>query len=70
MEDANNLVGQFALLPSGDKVIVESVERDSSSALVRRIDGPLAGMPAVCVVSKLEPLGRATSEEFVSDPQR
>lgn len=56
MENSSNLVGQIVCLPGGVRVRIESIEGDPPSALVRRVDGPLAGQIAICNVSKLEPV--------------
>lgn len=56
MENDPNLIGRIASLPGGVRVRIESIEGDPPSATVRRIDGPMAGLVAICDVSKLEPL--------------
>ena len=56
MENGPNLIGQIVCLPGGVRVRIESVEGDPPSATVRRMEGPLAGLVAICDVSKLEPL--------------
>ncbi len=56
MQDTGDLKGQLCRLPDGQKVIVDSLEGVTASAVVLRIDGPRAGTPAVCLVSKLKPL--------------
>jgi nitrite reductase/ring-hydroxylating ferredoxin subunit len=45
---------QYARLPNGQRVIIESHEGDI--ATVRRIDGPGYGTLAVCPINKLKPL--------------
>ena len=57
MNITDDLTGQLARLPDGQKVIVESQEGVPASAAVRRIDGPRADTRAICAVSKLQPLG-------------
>jgi hypothetical protein len=54
MEDTNQLVGQFARLPDGQKVMIESQDGSPAWATVRRIGGQHDGTRAVCLVSKLE----------------
>jgi hypothetical protein len=54
MEDTNRLVGQFARLPDGQMVIIESQDGSPAWATVRRIGGQNDGTRAVCLVSKLE----------------
>jgi len=56
MDNAPDLIGQIVCLPGGVRVRVESIEGHPPSATVRRMDGPLAGLIAICDVSKLEPL--------------
>lgn len=56
MENGPDLIGQIVCLPGGVRVRIESIEGDPPSATVRRIDGPFAGLVAICDVSKLEPL--------------
>ncbi len=56
MESSPDLLGQIVYLPGGVKVKIESIEGDPPRAVVRRIDGPMAGMIAICNVSKLEPV--------------
>jgi hypothetical protein len=56
MENTPDLIGQIVCLPGGVRVRVESIEGDPPSAVVRRVDGPMAGRIAICNVSKLEPL--------------
>lgn len=56
MENGPDLIGQIVCLPGGGRVRIESIEGDPPSATVRRMDGPLAGLVAICDVSKLEPL--------------
>jgi hypothetical protein len=55
MEDEDDLTGQFARLPDGQKVIVESQDGSPAWATARRIGGQHDGLRAVCLVSKLEP---------------
>ena len=51
----NDLVGQFAWLPNGEAVIVESVEpSEPARAIVRRVAGQRAGTRAICLISGLE----------------
>jgi hypothetical protein len=51
----NDLEGEFALLPNGEAVIIESIEAsDPATAIVRRIWGERAGTRAICAVSGLE----------------
>jgi len=54
MKDEDDLTGQFARLPDGQKVIVESQDGSPAWATVRRIGGQHDGTRAVCLVSKLE----------------
>ena len=56
MENNPDLIGQIVCLPGGVRVRVESIEGDPPSALLRRVDGELAGLIAICDVSRLEPL--------------
>ena len=63
MESSAELIGQIVCLPGGVRVRIESIEGDPPSATVRRVDGPMAGMIAICDVSKLEPL----DSEFIGD---
>lgn len=62
MQTTDDLSGQLARLPDGQKVMVESQEGVPPRALVRRIEGPRAETWAVCRVSKLEPLGPEKSQ--------
>lgn len=48
---------QFALLPSGERVRVVILHSDGY-ATVRRIEGELAGTPAVCLTANLQMLER------------
>ena len=57
MKDGVDLRGQLCRLPDGQRVRVESHEDNPARAIVRRLDGPRAGTRAICLVSKLEPLG-------------
>ena len=55
-----SIVGQFALMPDGQRVVVEKIgaELDSSArAIVRKVDGPKAGSRSTCFVTSLKPLG-------------
>jgi hypothetical protein len=61
MESSPDLLGQIVCLPGGVRVRIESIEGDPPSATVRRIDGPMAGMIAICDVSKLEPVESESS---------
>ena len=63
MENTPDLIRQIVCLPGGVRVRVESVEGDPPSATVRRMDGPLAGRIAICLVSKLEPLDSEDRKE-------
>jgi len=54
------MVGQFCLMPDGQRVVVEKVgtELDSSArAIVRKVDGPKAGTRSTCFVTSLKPIG-------------
>ena len=55
MENSSDLKGQIVRLPGGVRVRVESIEDDPPRAIARRIDGPLAGQIAICLVSKCNP---------------
>ena len=55
MNSNDNLLGEFARLPDGQKVIIETVHGDGYAS-VRRVDGPHVGTLAVCLISKLEPV--------------
>jgi hypothetical protein len=57
METRAELAGQFARLPDGQKVKIESIE--GSRAVVRRIGGERHGSLATCDVAKLEPLDQS-----------
>jgi hypothetical protein len=54
MQNTDNLTGQLARLPDGQRVIVESQDGVPTKALVRRIGGSRAGTLAICPVSLLE----------------
>src|SRR5260370_28138704 len=59
-ESTISIVGQLALTPDGQRVIVEKVgaEIDSSArAIVRQASRPEAGTRSTCFVSSLKPLG-------------
>jgi hypothetical protein len=45
---------EYARLPNGQIVIVES--REGDTATVRRLNGPRFGTRAICPVSKLKPI--------------
>jgi hypothetical protein len=62
----NQLVGQLARLPDGQRVRVETVYEDGY-ARVRRIDGDWAGQIAVCAVSKLGSVGDELHEFVESE---
>jgi hypothetical protein len=47
-----NLIGRFALLPNGNKVVI--VEVNGEFALVRRLGGYQRGMRAVCSLERLK----------------
>jgi len=67
MQDAVDLKGQICRLPDGEKVRVELQDGSPAWATVRRLEGPLAGTRAVCLVSKLEPLGCDVPVEKTAD---
>ena len=54
MENKDDLTGQLARLPDGQRVKVESCEDDT--AVVIRIEGPRKGARAVCAIAKLRPI--------------
>lgn len=56
MKITDDLAGQLARLPDGQRVIIEFEEGVPPIAVVRRIDGPRAETRAICAVSKLQPL--------------
>lgn len=62
MESSPDLLGQIVCLPGGVKVKVESIEGDPPRAFTRRVGGPHDGIPAICDVSKLEPLESELNE--------
>ena len=64
MEITDDLTGQLARLPDGQKVVIESVEGLPPSALVRRIDGPRAETHAICDISKLQPLDSENDKPY------
>jgi len=71
MENTPDLIGQIVCLPGGVKVRVESVDEDPPRAFTRRVGGPHDGIPAICLVSKLEPLDSEEPNEATiqkSDP--
>ena len=55
MEDEEDLTGQLARLPGGQKVIVDSQDGSPAWATARRIGGQHDGLRAVNLVSKPEP---------------
>ena len=55
MENTPDLIGRIVCLPGGVRVRVESIEEDPPRAFTRRVGGPHDGIPAICLVSKLEP---------------
>jgi len=61
----NELVGKMAELPSGERVIIESVEL--GSAVIRRMDGGQAGTRAVCLLTKLDFSKRPVEESLVCE---
>ncbi len=63
MENTPELIGQIVCLPGGVRVRVESIEDDPPRAVARRVDGPFAGLIAICDVTKLEPL----DSEFIEN---
>ena len=67
MQDTFDWSGKVCRLPDGQKVRVESQEGSPPRAIVRRLDGPRAGSHAICLVSKLEPLGSEVPVEENAD---
>src|SRR2546423_4397929 len=67
MNYSSDLIGQIACLPGGVRVRVESIEGDPPTAIARRIDGPMAGLVAICLVSKLEPADSQTEPNTNSE---
>lgn len=55
MENTPDLIGRIVCLPGGVRVRVESIDEDPPRAFTRRVGGPHDGIPAICLVSKLEP---------------
>jgi hypothetical protein len=49
--ETHPLIGKFALLPNGNKVIIVYV--DGSMAVVRRLGGRKKGLRAVCSLTSL-----------------
>jgi hypothetical protein len=58
MNDPNKPEDRLYLLPSGEKVRIES--REGDTVTVRRVDGPRHKTLAVCRIDKLRPV-RATN---------
>lgn len=60
------LVGQFARMPNGERVLVEMVGADReipARAIVRHIEGERVGTRATIFVSRLEMLGYEIPKE-------
>lgn len=67
MENSPELIGRIVCLPGGVRVRVEEIVGDPPSATLRRVDGPMAGMIAICDVSKLEPADSQLIEDEKTD---
>jgi hypothetical protein len=54
--ESNPLDRNLARLPSGEKVVIEELDRKNNpeTAVVRRIDGERSGTRAICAFSRLE----------------
>lgn len=53
MEHSNKLIGQSVLLPDDEPVTIENIYSDGV-AVVRRVEGELAGTIALCSLTKLQ----------------
>jgi len=55
MDNQNDLTGQLARLPDGQRIRIEKFHADGYVS-ARRVDGERKGTIAVCAIGKLEPV--------------